>query len=137
MNRDQFIQALGRLQSLELVKAYHDEGPAKCILEMYPNIDKKNRTQLVKVQLTDDSKFVIAFSFIGACPSEPVILNKLLKENLDGCYSRIAIMGDDLVQIYRYPLEELELVEMLKGIDETSRYADHYETKYFDGVDNA
>ena len=46
------------------------------------------------------------------------------------------MFDEDLVQVYRYSLEELEEKEMFFGLFEVARYADIYENKYFDGADN-
>lgn len=135
MTRDDFVASLARLTMLDLVKHYKTESPSAVLLEMYPDVEQKTRTQLVAVQLTESGDRVLAFSIIGPCPKDPATLRALLTENLDGNYSRLALLEDDLAQVYTYPLEELEPVEMVKAIDEVSRFADFYENKYFGGID--
>ena len=134
MIRDEFIQALSRFAGLELVKAYESVSPTENIFELYVN-DERRRTQMVRVALLDDDTVVLAFSIIGECPSDPKTLLSLLEENNDGFYSKISVHENELVQLYKYPLEELESLEMAKAFDEVSRFADIYEAKYFGGVD--
>ena len=136
MDRDEFIQALGQVPAFNFVKAFHSNSPTNYDFEMYPDMDDKTRTQIVRVFLTDDAEHVVTYSIIGDCPNDSQTLLNLLKENIDGCYSRICILNEQLVQLYKYSLKELETVEMVKAFDEVSTFADYYENKYFGGVDN-
>lgn len=135
MTRDDFIQTLGRFVGLDIVKAYKSDSPTEYAFELYVNVEEKKRTQIVHVSLIDDDNKVLAYSLIGKCPSDSESLINFLKENIDGFYSRICVLNENLVQLYKYPLEELEYMEMLKAFDEVSRYADHFEKKYFGGAD--
>ena len=136
MTRDEYIAALSRFVTLDLVKAYKSDEPTTYVLEMFTNLEEKTRTQVISVRLVNDDADVLAFSVVGPCPQDLEMMSQLLGENRDGYYSRLALMPDgDLVQVYRYPLEELEVMEFLKALDEVSRYADIYESKYFQGTD--
>ncbi len=91
------------------------------------------RSQVVNVSTTGDK--VLVFSEIGAAPDDRVVLSSLLAENMDGCYSRVAVAKDSLVQICRYPIDQLEPKEFALALLEVATYADLYERKYFGGVD--
>ena len=39
------------------------------------------------------------------------------------------------MQVYMYPLDQLELEELVCALYEVASYADHYEKKYFGGAD--
>ncbi len=135
MTRDEYIQVLASFTSMDIVKAFNSESPIEYTYELYVNTETKDRTQIVDVSLLE-TDYVIATSMIGECPLDTNILINLLEENQDGCYSRVCALNGSLFQIFKYPLDELEEIEMLKGIDEVSRYADFYEEKYFGGIDN-
>ncbi len=135
MTRDDYIQAISTLPSYDIVKAYRSESPTKYAFEYYTD-DNKSRTQVIDVWLQEENQDVIAISSIGAAPNDAATLKKLLAENVDGHYSRLAIFENTLVQVYRYSLEELDAKEMFFGLLEVAKYADIYENKYFGGVDN-
>ena len=135
MTRDDFIQSVAKFPSLKIVKAYQNDSPTEYAFECYVN-DDNSRSQIIHVWLKEEDQDVVAISEIGKAPNDVETLKKLLKENVDGYYSRLAIFKDNLVQVYKYSLNELEEQEMFLGLYEVARYADIYENKYFDGVDN-
>jgi hypothetical protein len=99
----------------------------------------KDRSQLVKIQpkVTNNGVYIIASSVIGTPPRDVDTLIKLLHENMDGSYTRTAINDDgELIQFYRYPIEELEPKEFSKAILEIAQFADAIEHNYFDEKDD-
>lgn len=116
------------------MKAYEAGGPTDYTFELFTNVAERTRTQVVNAQLSEDGATVIAYSPIGPYPEDSGSLVTLLRENL-GYYSRLAIIEGTLVQAYRYPLQELESMELMKALDEVSQLADYYERKYYAGRD--
>lgn len=138
MDRDGFIQTLGRFVGNDLVLKYSSESPTEYLYEIEIDGRKEPRSQLVRVFLDDqegENLDVIAYSVIGHYPNDIEALLDLLRENKDGYYSKLCVLENDLVQLYRYPIGEAEYEEMLKGIYEVARFADYYEYKYYGGID--
>jgi len=135
MTRDEFIQLLSRFVGLDLVKSFRSSSPTSYSYEVYADPKEKKRTQIIHVFLTDDEKDVIAYSEIGKYPSDSNTLIELLKENFVGYYSRLCIFKDALVQVYRYPLKQLEFEELTIALYEVALFADIIEKNYFGGVD--
>ena len=137
MEKKEFVEKLRDFGGLEIVKQYKSSSPTDYTFEIYVDMEKKIRTQLLRVVLPEDKKIVMALSVIGKYSNDTEMLINLLKENVDGNYSRICIYEDELFQIYKYPIDELDYLEMAKAFSECARYADIYEKKYFGGVDKA
>lgn len=135
MTRDEFIQSLTRFIALDLVKGYKPRSPTEALVEIVTDLVQEGRTQLVEVKLDDERGKVLAFSIVGDAPTDATTLTRLLQENQDGHYSRLAIFNGTLVQLFKYPLEELEPVEMARAFNEVAQFGDFYEHKYFNGRD--
>jgi len=130
MSKEDFAISLTTLAEIDLVKSHKSLSPTNFTFEMYVNIQEKTLTQNVFVTLVDDTH-VMAYSLIGPCPNDAATLQSILVENMDGCYSRLAVSDGDLVQVYRYPLEFLDIIEMLKALDELSQLANYALRRYY------
>lgn len=130
MNAFEFHAALKAIISLDVVRGARQVRDGLVMLDI---LTGDGRSQVVNVDY--GSARVTVFSEIGPAPDDRVLLRALLAENMDGYYSRVAIVGTLLVQVYRYSLEELEPTEFAKALLEVANYADIYERKYFGGVD--
>ncbi len=130
LSHEDYCISLTTLTELEMVKSFKELSPTNYAYELYVNTQEKTLTQEVFVTLVDET-FVMAYSPIGLCPRDAETLKSLLAENMDGNYSRLALFDDDLVQIYRYPLEFLEIIELYKALDEVSQLANYAKRCYF------
>ena len=137
MNRDEMIQAMSRLAGMSMVLAFSSESPTVYSYEIDTSSESRGqRSQVIDVMLSDDGQDVIAFSHIGEVPANPAVLQNMLKENVDGCYSRLCIANNRVAQIYRYEISKLEVREFLSALYELASFADIYEEKYFGGDAN-
>jgi hypothetical protein len=130
MNTFEFHKTLEAITSLDVVRGARQVRDGLVILDV---LTGDGRSQVVNIDY--DSNRVAVFSEIGPAPQDRVQLWALLAENMDGYYSRVAIVGARLVQVYRYALDELEPTEFAKALLEVANYADIYERKYFGGTD--
>ncbi len=131
MDQGGFEQVLEQIAELEDVA---DHRSRTATHYQYEITTAPGRTQVVTVKLLPDGIHALAFSTFGRCPDDAEVLLRLLEENMDGCYSRIAAIQGSLGQVCRYPLEDLEPSEFMMAVREVAAFADHYENKYF-GVD--
>ena len=131
MNSEGLEQVLADIAGHEEVRDYRRRSPTDY---QYEVATAAGRTQVVTVRLLPDGLHVLAFSVFGRVPHDAEVLTRLLEENMDGCYSRIAAVQGTLGQVHRYALEELEPAEFMMAVREVASFADHYEEKYF-GVD--
>jgi len=137
MSIDEFFSVLKAIAKDDVVVGYKVDEAGFILMEIRT---PKNRSQIVKIkpQATGDGINVEAASVIGTPPEDSDTLIKLLHENMDGNYTRTAVNDDgELIQFYRYPLEELEPKELAKAILETAKFADIIEHNYFDGKDES
>lgn len=131
---EEFGISLSVLSDMDLIKSFNKVSPTNFTYKMYVNIKENTLTQDIIVTLVDDTH-VMAYSHVGPCPQDADTLQSLLVENMDGCYSRLAVVDGDLVQVYRYPLEFLDTWVLFKALDETSQLANYARRQYFGEAD--
>lgn len=130
MTRDEYSGALKALEQMEVCRSLDMTSDTSVSCEFYTDIREKTRWQTVQTMLVDE-KSVLCFSSIGPCPQDAEILSRLLVENLDGEFSRLAVLDGDLIQIYRHRIELIEPWILYKAMDEVSQLANYAWRRYF------
>lgn len=130
MINEDFTRFLDRFCELkDYVAGFEKSSKHEYLIKIYAD-EHKFFSRPVSISLSEDN-LIIAFSIIGKCPTDELILWNLLEENKDGHYTRSFIMDDNLVRGVLFPIEYIT-PEIFGGILlEIAQKSHYYLNKYF------
>ena len=135
MTVEEFVLAIESFVQLDVVKAHRQVDDTSFVLELWADLERRDRSQVVQVQLMEGNEAVFAYSIIGEFPDDPQMLKSILRRAGQSFYSRVSFDNGNLVQLFLHQLVRTDEARLAEAIYEVASTADAIEEEFF-GVDS-
>jgi len=130
MTTDEFVETLQIFSQIGLVKARRRDGNA-FFLELWSEFKRRERTQIIQVNLIEDDSIVFACSTIGVFPDDPNVIKAIFRRTAHNFYSRIGFIDGKLMQVFVHSLAKMDEERLTEAIYEVAHMADALEEEFF------